>query len=88
MMDDYEKRARRYYDRKVARAEETLIYVIGLIALFAVLLLLSLLTGCSSQERELVYDSDQCLAQDKRAVMLCTKYVDRCYIECRDKHDE
>ena len=42
-MDDYEKRARRYYDRKVARAEETIIYVIGLIALFAAWLLSSII---------------------------------------------
>ena len=80
-MSDHEKRAR---NRKTA--EETIIYVTGLIALFAVLLLLSLLTGCSSREQTLVYDSDQCLEQDKRAVMLCPKYVDRCYIECRDRN--
>ena len=47
--------------------------------------LLLLLTGCSSPDRDLVYDTDECLAKDKRAVMLCPKYMDRCVIECREK---
>ena len=56
--------------------------------MYKITLILLLLTGCVSEKRELVYDSDQCLEQGKRAVMLCPKYVDRCYIECREKISE
>ena len=53
----------------------------------AVILFAAVLLGCSKQsldDRQLVYDSDQCLREGKRAVMLCPKYVDRCVIECRE----
>jgi hypothetical protein len=49
------------------------------------ILLATVLLGCSkSSDRQLVYDSDQCLREGKRAVILCPKYVDRCVIECRE----
>ena len=55
--------------------------VVGLL----VFALVVALAGCGSPDRDLVYDSDECLAAGKRAVMLCPKYMDRCVIECREK---
>ena len=76
-MDDYEKRAQDYYDRKVARAEGTLIWIAWIWAIFVMMLLL----GCHSPERELIYDTDQCLQKEMRAAMICSK--GHCYIQCR-----
>lgn len=49
-------------------------------------LVLLLLAGCVSDERELIVDSDQCYDRGQRAVMLCDGR--HCLIECRDKRVE
>ena len=52
------------------------------------ILLLLLLVGCvPPPDRELVMDTDDCLKDDKRAIMICPKYG-HCFIECREKIDD
>lgn len=72
--------------KNIQRDPDWIDRALGIFAAVLVVFFIIMITGCGKSP-DLVYDTDQCLEQDKRAVMICPRYVDRCFIECREKKD-